>query len=99
MSRSYTPKYRAEYRDQTGKWKWIIWNVRGCNGWTGNGQPSKYNAERLRKSMNESFNVGGVNYAASEAAGYIIHINRLRVVNQSTGKIVAEAVMPMFEVM
>lgn len=98
MGRVYTPKYRAAYMDQTGIWRSVSWNVRGRANVTGHGKPNAANAEKLRKAMNKSFDVGGVNFHASKAAGFIIHINKLRVIDQFSGEIVVEVSAPMFEV-
>lgn len=98
MGKSYTPTYRAEYKTQTGDWRLISWNVRGGTNRTAHGVPNERNAELLRKALNKSFAPGGVNYHVSKAAGYIVSINRLRVIHQASNQVVAETVAPMFEV-
>lgn len=92
MGKSYTPTYYARYRDQSG-WKDIAWDGKR------NGRATIENAEKYRQSLNRSFNIGGVNFHASQACGYIIHVSELQVVrNDRSSRIVAQAVMNDFEV-
>ena len=91
------PTFRAEYRDQQGTHD-MIWNVRSGTNRTGHGKPTEVNAERLRQSLNHSFTSSGINHHVSKARGYLIHVNRIQVIRQSTGKVVAQTDAPMFEV-
>jgi hypothetical protein len=88
MGKSYTPTFRAEYRDQTGVWNTISWD----------GKASDTRAELKRRGLNESFKPGQVNAHVSEALGFIPHIVELRVIRQRTGRVEASAKAPMFEV-
>lgn len=87
MGKSYTPKYRVEYRDQSG-WHSQCWS----------GRVSDKHAEDWRVAMNKSFQPGGNNAHISEAVGYVLHVSRVLIKNQRSGQTVARAVMPMFEV-
>lgn len=98
MGRSYTPKYRVEYHNNTdyvdGRVpsmypQWMHW-PRDL------GKPSNAKAEKLRCDMNSTFQPGGVNEHVNR--NVTIHIHTLRVIEQATGETVAEANMPMFEV-
>lgn len=91
MGRSYTPTYRIE----------LVANVPMSMGaWNSkfNGRPTNANAERYRQSMNQSFqpNSGHPNAATGERV--VPHIYKVVVVRQSTGKVVATALAPKFEV-
>jgi len=89
MGRSIIPTYYAKYRDQSG-WHDISWK----------GRATEAKAEKLRKTLNYSFNPGGCNYHVSKAVGYIIHVSEVKVVrNDRSGEVVAMAKAPMFEVM
>jgi hypothetical protein len=90
--------YTIEYRDQSRAWNWCVWHVTGGPNRTANGRPTDANAERWRVAMNKSFQRGGTNAHLSEARGYVPHISAVRIVHQATGRIVARATMPMFEV-
>jgi hypothetical protein len=96
MGRSYTPKYRVEYRDNTmnrlGTDRILSYDAKRY------GKPTDAKAEDLRRALNKSFNVGGVNWHVSEAAGVVVSVNRLRIINQRSGQVVAESNAPMFEV-
>jgi hypothetical protein len=52
--------------------------------------------EAYRVAMNQSFNKGGVNEVK---VGTIPHISKIVLIHQASGKVVATATMPMFEVM
>lgn len=98
MGRSVTPKYRVEYWTNNKPSKQtMIWDVKSRANVTGLGAPSTENLEKWRKTYNFSFK-DGVNKHVSEAAGYIVHIGRCRIVDQFTGRVAAEFVPPMFEV-
>ena len=93
-----TPRYFAAYRDQSG-WHDISWNVRASANQTGHGYPTEANAEKLRKSLNNSFQPSGVNGHVSRAVGYVIHVSAIRVYrNIPSQPVVAESKAPMFEV-
>jgi hypothetical protein len=98
MGKTFTPKYRAEYRDNSGRWNTITWNVTSRTNVTGHGAPTVENAERLRKALNKSFMSGGSNEHVSKAVGYVVHVNRLRVIHQATSQVVSETVAPLFEI-
>ena len=88
MGRSYTPKYRAQYRDQRG-WQDISYRHKATDA----------DAEKFRQGLNKSFQPGGVNYHLSEAAGYILHASKVEVLrNVKHAYVVATASAPMFEV-
>jgi hypothetical protein len=90
MAESITPKYRVEYWDQTGKHV-CAWNE---------GVPSDAKARNWRWEMNLSFQPSGVNgHVVGCPGGFTLHVNRVHVVRQSDGEIVASARMPMFEVL
>ncbi len=100
MGRSYTPKYRVEYRDNTmyvdGR---VPTMYPGRVSWPSHlGKPSNAKAEDLRRKMNQSFQPGGVNGHVSNALNTVVHIYRLWVVEQKTGTWVAETTAPAFEV-
>jgi hypothetical protein len=96
MGRSYTPTFRVEYRDQKG------WHDQAWSDPLGRTQlrkdPTDAQAEEWRKTMNRSFDLGGTNYHVSQATGILLHISEVRIIRQKTGKVVATAKMPMFEV-
>lgn len=98
MGTTRTPTYRVEYRDQGRAWQTAIWNVKAGVNRTGHGAPTDANAEAWRKGMNLSFQAGGTNAHLAGARGYVPHINAVRIVHQASGRVVATAVMPMFEV-
>ncbi len=95
MGKSLACPYVIEYRDQAGDWNWCVWNVRGGVNRTGHGQPTNANAEAWRVKMNRSFQPGGVNGHVSDARGYVVHINAVRI--KHNGRVVASSSMPMFE--
>lgn len=92
MGRVTTPKYRAELRTNTpcGLTD-MAWNCRTM------GTPTVENAEAYRVRLNESFQPGGVNGPRKDD-DVVIHVNRVRIVNQFTDRVVAETNAPMFEV-
>ena len=93
MGKVYTPTFRAEVRDNTSQaWFHSAWNVKD------HGRPTDKNAERYRRSLNESLKIGGVNEHISKAAGFLVHTSAVRVIRQATGQVVASAKAPLFEV-
>ena len=101
MGKSYTPKYRVEYRDNsqvlpggvpTMYAKRMEWCV------SRDGKANAANLEKWRKAYNESFAHGGVNWQCSILSGVVIHIYRAWIVEQKTGQWVAEVNAPMFEI-
>ena len=99
MSRSFTPKYRVEYRDNT----MFIGHVPTMHparmSWPSHlGKPNNAKADSLRRKMNQSFQPGDVNAHVSNGMGTVVHIHRLWVIEQKTGSWVAEANAPSFEV-
>lgn len=103
MGRVTTPTYRVEYRTNAlalGKVA-ADTSIEGkgyhVQAWRGRATPKA--AEEWRKAMNASFQKGGANYHLTEALGFIEHVSHVRVVHQATGRLVAEATMPTFEVM
>lgn len=93
MGKIYTPTFRAEVKDNTSPvWISMVWNVKD------HGRPSNNNAETFRVKLNSSFLPGGVNEHISKSAGFLVHVNSVRVIRQATGDVVAEAKAPMFEV-
>jgi len=94
MGKSTTPKYRVEYFDNTsGK---ILPHTQAwdCKSY---GRPSLENLEKWRKSMNQSFKPGGVNYHISESAKILIHITKASIVRQKDNVVVTYVKMPLFE--
>lgn len=88
MGKTITPRYYARYRTQDG-WHDILWN----------GRATDKRAEEKRRSLNASFQPGGVNEHVSIGAGYVLHVSALEVCrNISGGCVVARAKAPMFEV-
>lgn len=98
MGRSYTPKYRLEYRDNSLACRknphYFHWMCLPA----GFGVPTERKLSEYRRALNTSFAPGGVNDHVSEGAGFVIHVGRVRAVEQKTGRVVAETVAPMFEV-
>lgn len=97
MGRSTTFKYRIEEGSDKRGWKTF-------GGWRcadkGKGKPTDANLARWRNAMNASFLPGGVNHNKNYADRYsrtIPQVDGLRLVEQSTGRVVAVAPMPMFE--
>lgn len=97
MGKSYTPTFRVEYRDNTNaqilSFNPMAWDCKM------DGRPTVANLEKWRQGYNKSFNPGGVNFHVSKEIGVIIHISNAKLIRQSTGEVVAETAMPMFEVM
>lgn len=87
MGKSYTPTYRVEYRDQTG-WNTVLWK----------GKASAKALEAWRVQMNESLRPGGVNDQIGKALGFTPHVSHAKLIHQASRQVVAEAKMPMFEV-
>lgn len=112
MGKSFTPKYRVEYRDndrthttdKLANWTsasgWLFSCPTRQMAWNSKewGAPNDKNLEQWRVKFNESYKSGGVNYHISLAARVLVHISHARIVNQKTGDIVAVATMPAFEV-
>lgn len=96
MGRSYTPTFRVEYYDNTmhplATPRTLMYDYKR------HGKPTAARAEDMRQMLNKSFAPGGVNFHASQAAGVVIHVTRLKIVRQSCTTVVAEARAPMFEV-
>lgn len=93
MGRIVTPTYRVEYRDNSQpQWKPMIWD---CKLY---GRPTMANLEAWRQGYNRSFGPDGHNWHVSQAVGYVIHINRARIIRQKSGEIMAAVTMPLFEV-
>jgi len=87
MGRQTTPKYR------------IV--IKGNMEFTSHGTNKKMNdaaLEQYRKDYNKSFNKGGVNYNPGDGTNVIPHISRCTMIEQASGRVVATAVAPMFEV-
>ena len=100
MGRSYTPKYRVEYRDNTMFSHGVPSLYPQSMAWDTkrDGKPTNANLEKWRKAYNESFNTGGVNFHASQGTGVIIHIYKAWIIEQKTGAWVTQTDAPMFEV-
>ena len=99
-SEDVMPKYRVEYQDNT---QFLPGGVPAMYpkraAWTvsQHGKPTDANLEKWRKAHNKCFLEGGVNYPSSCAEGVIIHTYRAWIVEQKTGKWVAETTAPPFE--
>ena len=93
MGRTITPKYRIEYvesnRERANS---AAWDAKTY------GRANARNLERWRTKLNTSFLPGHCNFHVSQALNVIPHVSYARLVNQKTGEVVAEARMPMFEV-
>ena len=89
--------YRADYRTQDG-WHNIAFDRFTLKDGRVLTTMDDAGAEYVRRSLNESFNIGGANFHASEAAGFVLHVSRVRVYDQRTGALVGTAEAPMFEV-
>jgi hypothetical protein len=88
---SYTPKFRVEYKTQTGI-NSASWEIRAF------GRPTAKNAEAFRMAMNKSYQPGGTNsHLADEKTG-VPHVSSVRVINQRTGRTVCMVQAPTFEV-
>jgi hypothetical protein len=88
MGRYITPTYYAYYFDQDGRNE-IAWS----------GSATHERAEETRQALNRSFQPGGCNEHIRLKSGGIPHVNKVQVIrNNRSGEIVAEAKMPMFEV-
>lgn len=87
MGKSLPYTFRVEYLDQSG------WHSQGWKG-----RASDKVLEGWRRTMNKSFGTGGVNEHLSLALGYVLHISYAKIIHQASGLKVAEARMPMFEV-
>lgn len=97
MGKTYTPAYRAEYRDQQG-WHVMSWEVRSRYGMTAHGAPTEANAEKLRRALNRSFRRDGVNAHVADLLGFVPHVSAVRIVRQDSGRVVVDVRAPMFEV-
>lgn len=100
MGKSTIPAYRVEYTTQqhgAAWWSSMIWHVKSGVNRTGYGMPTDANVEKWRVAMNRSFQPGGSNAHLADARGYVPHINKVRVIEQKSGRVVATAKMPMFE--
>jgi len=91
MGRTVTPKYRIEY-NESGRNQVQCWNSKFY------GRATAINLEAWRVKHNASFLPSGVNNHVTKALGYVLHVSYARIVNQFSGEVVAEARMPMFEV-
>jgi len=92
MGRSVTPTFRAEVKGSGWNFDMFGWDCKI------NGRPSQMTVDHYRRSLNESFQPGGVNFHVSDSRGVIAHISTVRVIRQSTGEVVAESNAPLFEV-
>lgn len=93
MGKSYAVRWSAKVYDQKG--------VLDVALPTGMNRRKKTDAlaEELRQTFNKSFQKGGSNFHLSESAGYILHANKVEIIDEFNGKrVVAVAKMPMFEV-
>lgn len=87
MGKTITPTFRVEYRDQQG-WHSECWD----------GRATDKRAEDWRIARNASMKTGGANEHIPPFLGFIPHISHVKIVHQRSGTVVAEAKMPMFEV-
>ena len=85
MGYSVTPKYRVEGFDGQAFQQ----------AWKGKATDKRLEAWVL--SMNASFAPNGVNSHISKARGYIVRVATARIVEQSTGKVVASFRAPDFD--
>lgn len=89
MGRSVTPKYRMEVRANVGYMTPSCWS----------GRATEKRLEDAVRSMNKSFLPDGVNAHVSKSRGVVVQILSAKLVEQSTGTVVAEYTAPMFEVL
>lgn len=103
MGRSYTPKYRVEYRDNLLAMGVSAPDMRGvdgvpCHSQAWDGKPSQKALEDWRLMMNKSFQPGGSNWHVSQAFNSIPSIFYASIVRQSDRKVMFTTKAPMFEV-
>ena len=93
MGRTVTPTHRIELRTNDLK-------VMESYPWDSKhyGAANRGNLEEWRTVMNASFQPGGVNEHITEARGIVPHIISAKLIHQRTNEVVAETVMPAFEV-
>ncbi len=89
MARSTTPTYRVEVTANKSLSD-FAWHRT-------DGRANEFNLEMWRQGYNASFQVGGVNGPRDET-DVIVHISTAKLIHQNTGKIVAEAHAPTFEI-
>jgi len=91
MGNTYLPKYRVEYKTQTGLQS-CSWDIKS------HGRPTEKNAEAFRISMNLSFLTGGTNAHLADSKNGVPHVSSVRIVNQRTGRTACMVTAPMFEI-
>jgi hypothetical protein len=102
MGKVITPKYRVEYRTNH-----LAMGITAADMVTRDGRrvntmiwSGRVSAERLktwRDDYNRSFENGGANFHVSQGRGGILRIHWARIVEQRTGRVVAEYTAPAFE--
>jgi hypothetical protein len=88
MGRSVTPKYRVETKENVG--------AMTPAAWRGRATPARL-AEWV-EACNKSFLPGGVNGHVSESRGVVVYIHAAKIIEQATGRVVAEYKAPAFQV-
>ena len=76
MGRSTTPTFVVDYQDQLG-WHRVAWDSKTS------GRPTNTNLEAWRVAMNKSMNPGGCNEHVSKSVGFILHISKAAIHNQT----------------
>lgn len=92
MGRTYTPRYAVHYR-ATCVLTAASWRVRRDGQVFGYGRPTDANLKKHVDHLNESFKSGGIN----ERVGNV-YIYGARIVDQTTGDVVARYQAPAFQV-
>lgn len=91
MGRSYTPKYRVEHGDQTGRQMPSAWRV------TDYGAPTAHRLAVWVNRMEDSYKLGRCNAHIALRLGFLPSIHYACIVNQRTGTVVAEYKAPAFK--
>lgn len=93
MGRITTPKYRIETGSDKRGWVTLsAWNSRSY------GPANAGNLETYRVRFNQSFLKGGVNDHIASGNQPVPYYSNLRIVEQKTGRVVAVAHGPAFEI-
>jgi len=88
MGKSVTPKYRCEVKANIGYMTPSCWS----------GRATEKRLQDHIESLNESFLPGGINGHVSKSRNVIVQIHEARLVEQSTGRVVAVWKAPLFQV-
>jgi hypothetical protein len=89
MGRIVTPKYRMEVKTNVGSLTPAAWRGRVT---------SKRLADHV-EGLNQSFQPGGINAHVSDAKGAVMYVYAASIIEQRTGRVVAEWKAAPFQVM